>query len=145
MKPSAIYLGFVLFGLSIAGCSMADTVIATSPVSKYVKALDASAAGANASALDDELTKFLRHKYKIESSSYYSFGSDIPWVAISKNVENQMLEKSVHRALFEWNNPGMDFVDVYPQDDRAFAVAMYSKTASSKVKFVGYYVLTAVK
>ena len=62
-----------------------------------------------------------------------------------KNVENQMLEKSVHRALFEWNNPGMDFVDVYPQDDRAFAVAMYSKTASSKVKFVGYYVLTAVK
>ena len=67
------------------------------------------------------------------------------WVAISKNVENQMLEKSINRVPFEWTNPDMDFVDVYPQGDSAFAVAMYSKTASSKVKVVGYDVLMAVK
>ena len=56
------------------------------------------------------------------------------WVAISKNVENQMLEKSINRVPFEWTNPDMDFVDVYPQGDSAFAV-----------KVVGYDVLMAVK
>jgi hypothetical protein len=140
-----LFVGTAFLGLFLSGCSMADTVTATSPVSEHVKAVEASAAAANAKALDAEVTKFLRKKYAIKSATYYSFGAGIPWVAISKNVQNQMREKSVERVIYDWNNPGIDFVDVYPQGDTAFAVAMYTKTSGSKEKFVGYYVLTTEK
>lgn len=141
------FLGTALLSLSLSGCSMADTTIPISPVNANVKVADESAVntGANSKALDAEVTKFLRGKYKIKSVAYYTFGGGIPWAAISKSVQNQMLEKSINRVVFAWNEPGLDFVDVYPQGDDAFAVAMYTKSSRGDEKFVGYYVLISGK
>lgn len=124
---------------------MADTVTAIPPTGDHVKVVAAADAKADIAALHDELTKYLRDKYTIQSGSYFRFSKDVPWVAISKNVQNQMAEKSIERVVFEWNNPGYDSVDVYPQGKTAFAVAMHSKSGPGKPKFVGYFVLTAKK
>lgn len=124
---------------------MADTITANPPTGDHVKVVDAAGATADIAALVEEVTKFLRGKYAIKSGSYYRFRGDVPWVAISKNVQNQMAEKSIERVIYHWSNPGYDFVDVYPQGDTAFAVGMYSKNGPGKSKLVGYFVLTAKK
>lgn len=124
---------------------MADTITANPPTGDHVNVVDANDAAAEIAALHEELAKFLRDKYAIKSGHYYRFRADVPWVAISKNVQNQMAEKSVQRVIFDWNNPGYDFVDVYPQGDTAFAVAMYSKSGAKKTRLVGYFELTAKK
>ncbi len=124
---------------------MADTVTANPPTGDHVKTVAKADAKADIAALNDEVTKYLRDKYSIESGSYYRFSKDVPWVAISKNVQNQMVEKSIRPVFFEWHNPGYDFVDIYPQGKTAFAVAMLSKSGPGKPKFVGYFVLSTTK
>jgi hypothetical protein len=135
----------VMFGLLSSGCTMADTISANPPTGDHVKVVAAADAKADIAVLHDEVTKYLRDKYTIQSGNYFRFSKDVPWVAISKNVENQMAEKSIERVFFEWNNPGYDFVDVYPQGNTAFAVAMNSKSGPGKPKLVGYFVLAAKK
>lgn len=133
----------IIFGLLSSGYTMADTITANPPTGDHVKVVDVAGATADIQALVEEVTKFLRGNYKIKSASYYRFRGDVPWVAISKNVQNQMAEKSIQRVIYDWNNPGYDFVDVYPQGDAAFAVAMHVKGGPGKSKLVGYFVLTA--
>jgi hypothetical protein len=132
----------MMFGLLCSGNTLAETITANPPTGEHVKVAGVTA---DIAAFHKEVTKFLRDKYAIKSGNYYRFRGDVPWVAISKQVQNQMAEKSIQRVLYDWNNPGYDFVDVYPQGDTAFAVAMYAKGNRGKSKLVGYFVLTAKK
>jgi len=84
-------------------------------------------------------------KYTIASARYFAVPGEVPWFAVSKSVQNQMAETSIQRVIFEWNDPGIDFVEVYPQGDGAFAVAMPKGTKSSAEKLIGFYVLRAAK
>jgi hypothetical protein len=95
--------------------------------------------------LDAEVTAFMRDKYTIASAKYYSVAGEIPWIAVSKNVQNQMAEKSIKKVMFEWYEPGLDFIEVYPQGKQAFAVAMPKGTKSSEEKLIGFYTLNAKK
>lgn len=122
---------------------MADTVTADPPTGDHVSVVPATSAAAEIAALREEVTQFLRGKYVIQSGSFYRFRSDVPWVAISRRVQNQMAEKSIRRMVYDWNSPGRDFVDVYPQGNTAFAVAMDAKGAKAQGSLVGYFVLVA--
>jgi len=101
-------------------------------------------ASAESKKLDQELTTFLRGKYSISSGRYYEVPQEIPIIAVFKSVQNQMAEKSIQRKMFEWHEPGIDFVEVYPQgqDGSAFAVAMPKGTKGNQVKLAGFYVLS---
>lgn len=129
---------------SVKGYSM-DLVQAKSPIGKYVTNTNVTKSKLEIEELNNEVIKYLHDEsLTIISAQYYDFSGDVPWVAIAKNVQNQMLEKSIMKAKYEWNNPGYDLVDVYPQKDSAFAVAMYSKHVKNKTKLVGYYVLKKI-
>jgi len=146
--PKSIGLYFrltvaVVLGLVFSGRPLADTIVPVAPKGDHVRVIDVTAATAEVEALRNEVTRFLRGKYRIQSETFYRFRGDVPWVAISKNVQNQMAEKSIQRAIYDWNNPGYDFVDVYPQGDGAFAVAMSAKGDASHGRLVGYFVLSA--
>ncbi|MFZ2266294.1 MAG: hypothetical protein WAV95_01820 [Azonexus sp.] len=124
---------------------MAATVTPNPPVGEHVKVVDVAGTAAEVALLHGEVAQFLRGSYVIKSGNYYRFRSDVPWAAIAKNVHNQMAEKSIQRVIFSWNNPGYDFVEVYPQGDTAFAVAMHAKGDAGQGRLVGYFVLTAKK
>jgi hypothetical protein len=128
---------------------MADTVTPTSPVEAlggvYIKLASASADAKHTKGLDGQLLGILGKQYKIKSAHYYKVARDMSWAAISKNVQNQMLEKSISKGQFAWENPGVTFLEVYPQGTSAFAVAMDASTAKSAQKFIGYFVLEAAK
>ncbi|MBI4907375.1 MAG: hypothetical protein HY820_27365 [Acidobacteria bacterium] len=124
------------------GCGMAETkVLQPKPLDGMKQVL----ASADSKRLDGEVTVFLREKYAIASARFYQVPGEIPWIAVSKSVQNQMAEKSIQPAIFEWHEPGIDFIDVYPQgkNGAAFAVAMPKGTKSSADKLVGFYVLSA--
>ena len=73
----------------------------------------------------------------------YQVPGEIPWIAVSKSVQNQMAEKSIQRTMFAWYEPGIDFVDIYPQGKKAaFALAMPKGTNPSAEKLVGLYILS---
>lgn len=95
--------------------------------------------------LDAEAIAFFRGKFSIQSAHYYQVPGEIPWIAVSKSVQNQMAEKSIQRTMFEWYEPGIDFIEVYPQGNNgaAFAVAMPKGANLSADKLVGFYVLSA--
>jgi hypothetical protein len=103
------------------------------------------AASEDSRKLDAEVTAFLRNKFVIASARYYRVPGEIPWIAVSKTVQNQMAEKSIRRTMFEWYEPGIDFVEVYPQGKSggAVAVAMPKGTSPSADKLIGFYVLSA--
>jgi hypothetical protein len=124
------------------GCGMAETKVFQPKPLDGVK--DAAASEASRK-LDAEVTAFLRDKFAISSARYYLAPAAIPWIAVSKSVQNQMAEKSVQRTMFEWYEPGLDFVEVYPQGGSggAFAVAMPKGSNPSAEKLVGFYVLSA--
>jgi len=124
-----------------SGCGMSETKVIEAKPLEGVKTL---AASEQTKKLDTEVLAFLREGYTIASARYYMVEGDIPWIAVSKSVQNQMAEKSFERKIFPWYEPGFDFVEVYPQaNGKAFAVAMPKGTKSSAEKLVGYYVLTA--
>jgi hypothetical protein len=138
----SLFMTAAFLGVLTSAELAAALIIPAPPAGADVNALSRESAGANGKALDAEVAKFLRREYKIKSVIYYQLNGDIPWIAVSKNVQNQMLEKAVKKKVFAWNNPGIDLIDVYPQKEGAFAVAMYTKTAPDKDKLVGYYLLT---
>ena len=123
------------------GCSMAETnVFRPKPLEGMVEV----AASEQSEALDAEATAFLRGRYAIESARYYHLEGEVPWIALSKSVQNQMAERSIERTLFEWYEPGLDFTEVYPQGpDAAFAIAMPGASAPDAEKLVAFYVLRA--
>jgi hypothetical protein len=126
------------------GCSMAESpVFQPKPLDNMMEV----PAPQESQKLDAEVTAFLRNTYAIASARYYKVPGEIPWIAVSKSVQNQMAEKSIPRKIFDWYEPGLDFVEVYPQGKTgaAFAVAMLKGTQSGGGALVGFYVLTAAK
>jgi len=144
-KPLRQTVAFMVINLFLLGCNMAETRVPKSPQDKYVTEVAAAAAQESAKRLDAELIALLRGGYTIESVHYYRFDPDIPWVAIAKNVQNQMSEVAVSRETLDWAEPGLDFAELYPQGKKAFAVAMLKDTPSNAAKFVGYYLLKSAK
>ena len=134
---SAIVVAVVML---IGGCRMTQSAVFQAKPLESMKAVPASE---STHALDTELTAYLRGRYLLVSASYYRAPAMIPWLAISKSVQNQMAEMSIQPAIFEWNEPGVDFIEVYPQEkhDAAFAVAMPRGSKSDAEKLVGFYVL----
>jgi hypothetical protein len=134
----------IVVGLTVMawGCGMAENATVQPKPLEYMKEVPASA---ESKKLDTEVTAFLRDKYTISSARYYHTPGEVPWIAVSKSVQNQMKEKSIERKLFDWYEPGLDFVEVYPQgkNGSAFAVAMPKGTKSDADKLVGFYVLSA--
>jgi hypothetical protein len=124
------------------GCGMAENTVFQP---KPLDGMKGVAAAENTRQLDAEVTAFLRNKYAIASAHYFEVPGDIPWIAVSKSVQNQMAEKSIQRTMFAWYEPGIDFVEVYPEgkNGAAFAVAMPKGTKSGSDKLVGFYVLSA--
>ena len=124
------------------GCGVAEAALFEPKPMDGAKEVQANEA---TKKLDAEVTAFMRDKYTIGSARYYQIVGEIPWIAVSKNVQNQMAEKSIKRVMFEWYEPGLDFVEVYPQGKQGFALAMLKGTRSNAEKLVGYYTLTAKK
>jgi hypothetical protein len=139
----------LIAGLLTTGCNMAETATPASPIealgAEHIKSAPLPANAKSAAALDDQLLALVGKDYGIKSSQYFKVARDIPWIAIAKNVQNQMLEKSIKKGDFSWEDPGLVFVEVYPQGAAAFAVAMDSNTADAPEKFIGYYVLEVAK
>ena len=132
----------VTLAMMVSGCGMGKSTVFQPKPLDGMKEVPASA---ESKKLDAEVTAFLRNKYAIASARYYQVPGEIPWIAVSKSVQNQMAEKSIQPVMFEWYEPGIDFVEVYPQGNNgaAFAVAMPKGTKSSSDKLVGFYVLSA--
>lgn len=130
----------VLLAMTAWGCGMADVKVVQP---KPLDGMKEVAASGDTAKLDAEVKAFLRDKFVIASGRYYQVPAEIPWIAVSKSVQNQMAEKSFKPAMFEWYEPGIDFVEVYPQgkEGAAFAVAMPKGASPSGEKLVGYYVL----
>lgn len=123
-------------------CGMTETKVFQAKPLDSMKEVPASK---DSEKLDAEATAFFRGRFLIQSARYYQVSAKVPWIAISKSVQNQMAEKSIQRTMFEWYEPGIDFVEIYPQanDSAAFAVAMPKDTNLNADKLVGFYVLSA--
>ena len=132
----------VAIALMTWGCGMAENAVFQAKPLDGIKEVSATE---ESKKLDAEVAAFLRDKYAIGSARYYRVPGEFPWIAVSKSVQNQMAEKSIQRTMFEWYEPGLDFVEVYPQGKvgAAFAVAMPKGTKSNAEKLVGFYVLSA--
>lgn len=94
-------------------------------------------------ALDAQVTKIFGSKYRIASSRYFAASADVSWVAISKSVQNQMLERSIKRSHYDSEKPGIVLVDFYPQPHGAFVLAMDRNAGRQGERLVGYFVLQA--
>jgi hypothetical protein len=121
-------------------CGMAETRLFQPKPLDGMKEVPASE---ESRKLDAETLAFFRDRFSIESARYYQVPGEIPWIAVSKSVQNQMLERSIQRIMFEWYEPGIDFVEIYPQGNNgaAFALAMSKETNLSADKLVGFYIL----
>lgn len=135
---------FVVLGLAIFswGCAMAETKVFQPKPLDGMKEVPVSD---DSRKLDAEVIAFLRDSFSIKSARYYKVPDEIPWIAVSKSVQNQMVEKSIQRTMFDWYEPGIDFVEIYPQgnNSNAFAIAMPKETNPSADKLVGFYILSA--
>jgi hypothetical protein len=112
-----------------------------SPIGDHVRELRADERLDARKLMDAEVLAFARKGYAIASAQYFEFDGAIPWVAIATTVKNQMAERSIARQVPSWNDPGYDFVELYPQPSGVFAVAMAKSTAKEARRVVGYYVL----
>lgn len=124
------------------GCGMTESkVFQPKPLDDMKEIPDSK----DSKKLDAEAIAFFRDQFSIESTRYYLVPGKIPWIAVSKSVQNQMAEKSIQRTMFEWYEPGIDFIEIYPQGNNgtAFAVAMSKGTNLNADKLVGFYVLCA--
>jgi hypothetical protein len=124
------------------GCGMAEIKVFQPKPLDGMKEVPASE---DSEKLDAEAIAFFRDQLTIDSARYYQVPGAIPWIAVSKSVQNQMAEKSIQWTMFDWYEPGIDFVEVYLQGNNgaAFAVAMPKGTNLSADKLVGFYVLSA--
>jgi hypothetical protein len=141
-KNTITVVGVALAMLLAWGCGMAETSVFQPKLVNGMKEVPASE---DSEKLDAEALAFFRDQFSIDSARYYQVPAEIPWIAVSKSVQNQMAELSIQRTMFEWYEPGIDFIEVYPQgnDASAFAVAMPKGTNPSADKLVGFYGLSA--
>lgn len=137
-------LAIVAVGLTIFawGCGQVNTKVFQP---KPLEGLKEVSPSGNTEKLDSEANAFFRNRYTIVSAHYYKVPAELPWIAVSKSVSNQMADKSIQRKLFEWYKLGVDFFDVYPQGNNttAFALAMPKETNFNAEKLVAFYVLKA--
>src|SRR5438034_273280 len=93
--------GILVATLLLGGCTrMAESnvegiVTPASPSKQYAVEVTAAQMPSETKQLDAEVTQFLRQSAAIRSVRYYKFSKDVPWIAISKDVQNQMSAKSV--------------------------------------------------
>jgi hypothetical protein len=134
------YAKVATFALLTWGCGMAESV-EFQP--KPPDGASTVGAGAETGKLDADVTALLRDKYAIVSARYYRVAGDVPWLAVAKSVQNQMAQKSIQRTMLDWYEPGIDFIEIYPQgtSGAAFALAMPKGTKTNSDKLVGFYVL----
>jgi hypothetical protein len=92
-------------------------------------------------ALDTQVAKTFHGKYEIGSSRYFIVSTDVSWAAISKNVQNHMLESSIGRAHYDNEKPGIVLIDYYPQPHGAFVLAMSKESRRRGQRLAGYFVL----
>ncbi|WP_320043228.1 hypothetical protein [uncultured Desulfobacter sp.] len=121
---------------------MAETMIfQPKPIEGMIKV----PASADSGKLDQEVKTFCRGQFAIGSASYYQVAGEIPWLAISKSIQNQMAAKSIERTMFDWYEPGIDFIEIYPQGKNggAFALAMPKESNLGADKLIGFYILTS--
>jgi hypothetical protein len=137
---NAIFL--VVTAIFAWGCGMAEPKVVQPKPPNGMKEVKSSE---ESKKLDAEVREFLRSEYTIASARYFARESDIPWISISKSVQNQMAEKSIKPTMFAWYEPGLDFVEVYPQPAQggAFALAKPKEGSLDAVELIGYYVLSA--
>ena len=124
------------------GCNgMFDSVFQPKPLD----GMKAIAASEETKKLDQEVTGFLRGRYAIEKAKYYRAPASMAWIAISKNVQNQMAAKSIKPIMFEWYEPGIDFVEIYPQGEKGagFALAAPRDMQFEGEKLLAFYVLSS--
>lgn len=135
-----IKTAIILLAMTTWGCGMAEVKV-TQP--KPLGGMKEVAASGDTRKLDAEVTKFLRDKFAIVSARYYQASAEAPWISISKSVNNQMADKSIRQTMFAWYEPGLDFIEVYPQgkDGGGFALAMPAGTDPNGEKLIGFYVL----
>lgn len=140
-KNTGIVLTFILV-LFAWTCGMADNIVfQPTPLDGMQEVLPSK----DTEKLDAETVAFLRGHFTIQSAHYYQASGKVPWIAISKSIQNQMKEKSIQQVMFEWYEPGVDFIEIYPQGDSgaAFAVAMPRQSDLNGDKLIGFYVLSA--
>lgn len=141
MKPWNNAKMVVALAIVAWGCGMAESAIFQPKPPDGINEVSASD---DSKKLDAELTAFVRGKYAIASAHYYHASSDAPWIAISKSVQNQMAAKSIQKMMFPWYEPGLDFIEIYPQgkNGAAFALAMPKNADFDGDKLIGFYVLS---
>ncbi len=123
---------------SLSGCTMKQTEQPKTPQSEYFKP---TVSNAGTKALDEKLVKYLRSQYKIQSATYFQANPDFSWQQVVKPVQNEMAEKSIRGIQFDWHSAGLDLVEIFPQGQTAFAVAMEYAEKKGGTHLVGYYVL----
>jgi hypothetical protein len=109
--------------------------------SALVKRASGPSHNAGRKALEAQIAKTFGAKYAISSSQYFVVSPDVLWVAASKNIQNQMLERSIGRAHYDGENPGVVLIDFYPQPHGAFVLAMDKGASGRNEKLVAYFVL----
>lgn len=120
------------------GCNMTESNFFQPKPTESMKEIQASE---NSEKLDADVIAFSQGQFSIESARYYHAPAKTPWLAVSKSIQNQMAEESFHQKIYEWHEPGIDIIDVYPQGNTAFAVAMPKDRDRSADKLIGFYVL----
>jgi hypothetical protein len=125
-----------------SGCTMNQTQQATTPPAAYFKP---AASDATTSALDANLTKYLRKQYNIKSVKYFQVNPDFSWQQVIKPVQNEMSERSIRGVQTDWHSAGIDLIEIFPQGQTAFAVAMMYAEKKGDPHSVGYYILEKQK
>jgi hypothetical protein len=140
MIPWKLAMLVLVLASLVGGCSMTKgSVYQPEPL----EGMTAVPSSDDTKKIDAAVTMFLRGEYVIASASYYRVPADIPWIAVSKSVKNQMAAESIQQTMFAWYEPGIDFVEIYPQGKNAFAIAMLDWPSGDYL--VGFYVLHAAK
>ena len=109
--------------------------------SNLAKQVSGPSHDAGKKALDIQITGIFGSEYMLSSSHFFTVSADVSWIAISRNVENQMSEHSVRRAHYDKENPGVVLVDFYRQPHGAFVLAMDGTRRNQDDKLVGYFIL----
>lgn len=109
--------------------------------STLVKQVAEASHKAGKTTLDALVEKTLGDGYVVESSRYFSVPADVAWIAISKNVQNQMHEHSVARGHYDKEQPGITLLDFYPQPHGAFVLATDKGSGRQGDRLIGYYSL----
>ncbi len=106
---------------------MAETMIfQPKPIEGMIKV----PASADSGKLDQEVKTFCRGQFAIGSASYYQVAGEIPWLAISKSIQNQMAAKSIGRIpIFTVMQLTMRYVN-WPFVSDSSIVPIYSMSAA---------------